>query len=527
MPIPLSLAASWLKNGHAAITRSFRFHRPRGAFCHRGWCQQCKVRLPDGSVTLACNSTGRGQETAAPDRDRDWLRLAGALAERTRPWFYERQRLGGLWQQAFVKTVRALSAALPLAARQEREPRRPTLTHDCNTLVIGGGPAGVLAADALAHAGRSCVLVQAGELGGTARKLFGKQSLPWPELDNRATTFDRLDRHLCVGLYEDARRALCVGPEGNVLVRFDELVVATGAYDRMPTVEGNDLPGVVGLRGYERLVAQGAIAEGCRVGIYAGMVEAARAASVAQSANLSLVFVAGPASLPSLTCPTKTGTRLRRIVGSNRVTGVVLDDETTHDCDLFVVGFTQPSYEFQAQNGCAVELVGDPPIVRAVGPGRTRMLVVGEASGWTDPKDLASKVRAAVANWLANDSDTAPDSFTTHAIQQPSSALERPADAAFVCFCEDVRVGDIRAAVAEGYGDVELVKRHTGAGTGPCQGKLCHASLLACMAEAGADVRIPTPRPLLRPVSLRQLAGDGSCIGDSQSSRHATAGEVE
>jgi hypothetical protein len=49
------------------------------------------------------------------------------------------------------------------------------------------------------------------------------------------------------------------------------------------------------------------------------------------------------------------------------------------------------------------------------------------------------------------------------------------------------------------------VKRHTGAGTGPCQGKLCHGMLLACTANAGLEVRIPTPRPMTRPVVLREL----------------------
>jgi hypothetical protein len=53
---------------------------------------------------------------------------------------------------------------------------------------------------------------------------------------------------------------------------------------------------------------------------------------------------------------------------------------------------------------------------------------------------------------------------------------------------------------------VELVKRHTGAGTGPCQGKLCHGALLGCTAEAGLEVRIPTPRPLTRPVTIAELA---------------------
>ena len=90
--------------------------------------------------------------------------------------------------------------------------------------------------------------------------------------------------------------------------------------------------------------------------------------------------------------------------------------------------------------------------------------------------------------------------------------MTRPAAAespdAFLCLCEDVRRRDAAAAIRDGFADVELLKRRTGAGTGPYQGKLCHGEMLACLADAGRPVALPTVRPLLRPVSLAQLAGE-------------------
>ena len=38
----------------------------------------------------------------------------------------------------------------------------------------------------------------------------------------------------CLGLYEQACEALLIGPDGPITLAFDELVVATGAYDRLP-----------------------------------------------------------------------------------------------------------------------------------------------------------------------------------------------------------------------------------------------------------------------------------------------------
>ena len=86
----------------------------------------------------------------------------------------------------------------------------------------------------------------------------------------------------------------------------------------------------------------------------------------------------------------------------------------------------------------------------------------------------------------------------------------RPSPDAFLCPCEDVRRRDAEAAIADGFADIELLKRRTGAGTGPCQGKLCHGEMLACLAEAGRPVALPTVRPLLQPTTLAALAAADS-----------------
>ena len=55
-----------------------------------------------------------------------------------------------------------------------------------------------------------------------------------------------------------------------------------------------------------------------------------------------------------------------------------------------------------------------------------------------------------------------------------------------LCRCEDVTLADVQHAVALGYADLEEVKRYTGFGTGPCQGKEClRAVALATAAAAG------------------------------------------
>ena len=81
-----------------------------------------------------------------------------------------------------------------------------------------------------------------------------------------------------------------------------------------------------------------------------------------------------------------------------------------------------------------------------------------------------------------------------------------------VCRCEDVTLDDVEHAVSLGYGDIEEVKRYTGFGTGPCQGKECLALVATELARltGQAPSAIPpfTSRPPLAPTPLRLLARD-------------------
>jgi NAD(P)H-nitrite reductase large subunit len=80
-----------------------------------------------------------------------------------------------------------------------------------------------------------------------------------------------------------------------------------------------------------------------------------------------------------------------------------------------------------------------------------------------------------------------------------------------LCRCEDVTLADVQHAVALGYTDVEEVKRYTGFGTGPCQGKECLRGIVAATAEAAgrapATLAPFTSRPPLVPTELAVLAG--------------------
>jgi len=73
-------------------------------------------------------------------------------------------------------------------------------------------------------------------------------------------------------------------------------------------------------------------------------------------------------------------------------------------------------------------------------------------------------------------------------------------------------LADLEHSVARGYKDIEEVKRYTGFGTGPCQGKECLAVVATALArltkQPPAQVPPFTSRPPLAPTPLKLLAKD-------------------
>jgi len=55
-----------------------------------------------------------------------------------------------------------------------------------------------------------------------------------------------------------------------------------------------------------------------------------------------------------------------------------------------------------------------------------------------------------------------------------------------LCRCEDVTREEVRQAIADGFDDIESIKRLLAVGTGPCQAKNCMAALTKLLIEEGA-----------------------------------------
>jgi NADPH-dependent 2,4-dienoyl-CoA reductase/sulfur reductase-like enzyme len=85
-------------------------------------------------------------------------------------------------------------------------------------------------------------------------------------------------------------------------------------------------------------------------------------------------------------------------------------------------------------------------------------------------------------------------------------------DDTLLCRCEEITVGQVRQAIAEGATTVSAVRMLTRAGMGRCQGRMCGAPVAELLArELGQpvkDVGQATPRPPVVPVPLAGLLDD-------------------
>ena len=406
------------------------------------------------------------------------------------PWFYERRFLRPAFaRQWYLGVLRRLSSAERLPSTSAA-PAAPVRETTADVLVAGGGPAGVAAAAAAARRGMSVIVATRAAAGGSLpldAATRARVARDLSELHRSGATI--LERALVAGWYGEEGRFAVLSADGPRSIRADRCVIATGAYDRPLLLPGADLPGVMGLRGFQMLAAEGAL-RGRSVGAVGGAVELERVEATVAAFRLDLRWTLGPSDPP-----------VARIVGRRRAGGLETADGVRRRADALVIATTQPTYELQIHLGGTARSEGLPRVIRAEPPAGAGALVVGEAAGWSTIEGIGERAAAAVDAWFAGDG---PE---THEASPADGPRVVDAPDAVICVCEDVRRRDLDLAVREGFTDVDLVKRRSGATTGACQGKLCLCLIAEAFEDRGLAATVPTVRPPIRPVTIAQLAG--------------------
>ncbi|MEE2659660.1 MAG: glycine cleavage T C-terminal barrel domain-containing protein [Candidatus Latescibacterota bacterium] len=532
--------------------RSFKYHRPRGAYSMAG--HDANTMLSDGvrtnlrgDLTLLQPEMDLHAVNTAGGVKGDRLRLIERFSKLMPVGFYYKAFHKPRWLFPFHERQMRKVAGLGRINPDFESAASPKDYAWCDVLVVGSGPSGLGAARTAAEAGLTVMIVeQEPALGGSLVWQHGRDELARQQrLDHvralqkhprvtirTATTVGGVYADHWIALFDDMRMTK---------LRARAVVLATGAIEQPAVFGHNDVPGVMLASAAQRLVRHFAIQPFERAVVMAANSHAYEAALDLAQAGVQLAAVVDlrPEGEPSGLAGQveDTGARIltgssvfeaRRSAGGKTVSGALL-------CPLDRQGRAEPSKgELMACDGIAVS-VGWAPNASVLSQAGVRfrydqrlqqlvpdelprgVFVCGRANGvyelsaqWADGsrcgQEAARHLRVLSVDPTPVGSlrDEAPHSHSYPIFPHPDHKD-------FVDLDEDLHVTDFANAHQEGYDSVELIKRYSTVGMGPSQGKLANVNSVRILARLNGrsieETGTTTARPFYQPVPLRHLAG--------------------
>ncbi|AHD14100.1 aminomethyltransferase [Pseudomonas sp. FGI182] len=545
-----SIASALLGSGRWLLSRSFKYHRPRGPLSMAGQDANTLVQLPDEPNVLADLEAARdgqvveGQNfngSLAHDRDA----YLGKFSRFMPVGFYYRSfyKPKGMWKvwEPLIRKKAGLGV-LDLGFKPQYYDKAYLFV---DLAVIGAGPAGLRAALDAANAGAKVLLIeQQPVLGG---------SLTYARFDIAGTRATGLRQELLAAVdghpnIQVLLEATCNGWfTDNYLpviqhkrlykVRASRCLVAAGAFDQPVVFRNNDLPGVMLTSAAQRLMKLYAVKPGQRAVILTGHDDGYLAALDLQEQGVAVAAVvdmrAAPADaalaaeLKRRDIPVHLGSTVYEALheaGMRHVSGVDIRPITGQGkvgphglrlaCDLLCMsaGY-MPVYQLLCQAGGKL----------SYDVNRDEFAITNLPAGL----DIAGSVngRHALGNVLADATRGAADALAALGLEAPVQPVfsaeakvnfpwpifPHPKGKDFVDFDEDLQVRDIVNATRSGYRDVQLVKRFSTVGMGPSQGR--HSALPTARLVAHATGRsisetgVTTARPPFQAEKLAHVAG--------------------
>ncbi|MCZ4091790.1 sarcosine oxidase subunit alpha family protein [Sinorhizobium psoraleae] len=551
-----TLASALLANDQMLVGRSFKYHRPRGIVSAGSSEPNALVTIGSGArsdpntkatvAELYAGLTARSQNR--------WPSLGfdiGAVIDRFSPFlgagFYYKTFMwpAQLWERLYEPLIRRAAGLGRAMLERDPETYEKSWAH-CDLLVVGGGPAGLIAALTAGRAGLRVILADEDfRLGGSLlsemqpidgapahvfadRAVAELQALPNVTLLPRTTVFGWYDDNV-FGAVERVQKHVAEPSAKLPTERVWRIVarralLATGAEERPLVFGGNDRPGVMMAGALSTYANRYGVAAGRSVAIFTNGTAGYRAARDLHAKGIAIAAIVDSRAAAADAAP--EGVRVIRSAsvvdtrGRLRVSGLVVERSGFEElvaCDAVgMSGGWSPVIHLACQRGA--KPVWSEALSAFVAPdvgGGLR--VAGSANGVYTLSgclgDGAAKA-SAIASELgfipaqdvlpATGEETDP-SFT--ALWYAPGAKSK----AFVDFQNDVHAKDLGLALREGFGHVEHAKRYTTSGMATDQGKLSNINAVGILAGmrgvSPADVGTTTFRPFYTPVSFGALAG--------------------
>ncbi|MCJ8143628.1 sarcosine oxidase subunit alpha family protein [Ancylobacter sp. A5.8] len=559
-----TLASALLANDVRLVGRSFKYHRPRGIFSAGPEEPNALVELREGArrepntrATLVelFDGLAASSQNRWPSLALDALSVNGLLSPFLGAGFYYKTFMwpAHFWEKLYEPVIRR-AAGLGRAAPEEDPDHYEKANAFCDVLVIGAGPAGLMAALAAGRAGARVILAEEdfrvggrlnaepGEIDGAPAGEFVAATLAeLCSLDNvrimtRTTVFgvydggaygavERVSDHLATPAPFQPRQVLW-------RIQATRAVLCAGATERPIVFGGNDRPGVMLAGAAATYVHRYAALPGKRLAVFANNDAAWRDALAMKAAGANVEAIID--IRPDIAAPLAREAErqgVRTILGgqvvathSGLLPGATLSGltvaangrtERLAADTLAVSGGWSPNVHLTCHHGGKPTWRAD---IAAFVPGSTPpgLTVAGAAKG---SFALADILREGAEEGATAAADLG---LATTILALPPVADERYAitpfwhvagskGPAFVDQQNDVTAKDIGIAHKEGFRSVEHLKRYTTLGMATDQGRTSNVTGLAIMAElTGAGIGETGTtifRPPYTPVALGAFAG--------------------
>jgi methylglutamate dehydrogenase subunit C len=556
-----TLASALVASGVRLVGRSFKYHRPRGILTAGSEEPNALVELRSGArrepntrattVELFDGLDARSQNRW-PSLGFDLMSVTGLAGGILSAGFYYKTFMwpAALWEKLYEPLIRR-AAGLGRAAGVEDPDHYEKAHAHCDVLVIGAGPAGLMAALTAGRSGARVILadedfVLGGRLLAERHEIDGKDAAEWlgavedelatlpnVRIMRRTTVFGVYDGGT-YGAIERVNDHISVPPPFEARQRSWRIyakrsVLAAGALERPLVFANNDRPGVILAGAARTYINRFAATPGQRLVVFTSGDDGWRTAVDATGAGVTVeaVIDSRADASPALAADLATaGTRIllggvvTRVLGAPLIQAIEVREASgriaTIQCDaLAMSGGWSPTVHLTSHLG-GKPAWSEPLAAFVPGTLPPGMSVAGAANGAMTLAAGFAGGRDAGARAARDTGHNSPASALPKAEDEPASTsalwhVTGGRGLAFVDFQNDVTTKDISLASREGYRSVELLKRYTTLGMATDQGKTSNVNGLAILAaQQGRPVDAvgsTLNRPPYTPVAIGALAG--------------------